>query len=115
MEELRQQIIDLKDKIARLERQSSILNIQNIIRDYFISPTIGIAIGEDVISSNSAAILEIKSTSRGILLPRMTTAQVNAISNPPEGLMVYDNNDSEPAIHKIKVYDGSNWRTVTFD
>jgi hypothetical protein len=36
-----------------------------------------------------SAALEIQDTSKGILIPRMTMVQRNAIQNPAEGLMVY--------------------------
>jgi hypothetical protein len=41
-------------------------------------------------SPNSAAALEILSTTRGLLLSRMTTTQRNAISSPPNGLIIYN-------------------------
>ncbi len=37
-----------------------------------------------------SAIVEMQSTDKGILIPRMTTAQRLAISNPADALMVYD-------------------------
>jgi len=39
---------------------------------------------------NTSAILDITSETQGMLTPRMTTAQRLAISNPANGLMVYD-------------------------
>ena len=39
---------------------------------------------------NDAAILDITSTSKGLLLPRLTTAQRNAIVNPVAGLVIYN-------------------------
>lgn len=39
---------------------------------------------------NANAILEMQSTSQGVLVPRMTTAQRLAIAAPTEGLLVYD-------------------------
>jgi hypothetical protein len=38
----------------------------------------------------ASALLEISSTAKGFLPPRMTTSQVNAISSPADGLMAYD-------------------------
>ncbi len=49
-----------------------------------------------VISGNSgatpdnSAMLDIQSNSKGLLIPRLTTAERNGISNPAEGLLVYD-------------------------
>ena len=53
---------------------------------------------------NAAAVLDVSSTSKGLLPPRMTQAQRDAIANPTAGLMVY-NNDS----NKLNVWNGSSW------
>jgi hypothetical protein len=39
-------------------------------------------------------MLDVKSTTKGMLVPRMTAAQRDAISNPANGLLIYctDNN-----------------------
>lgn len=39
---------------------------------------------------DSSAMLDISSTSKGLLLPRMTTQQRNNISNPAEGLQIFN-------------------------
>ena len=39
---------------------------------------------------NPSAMLDVSSTTKGILIPRMTTLQKNAIANATEGMMVYD-------------------------
>ena len=49
-----------------------------------------ISIGEAGVDPDSSAMLDIQSTSKGMLIPRMTTAQRNAISNPATGLLVFD-------------------------
>ncbi len=36
------------------------------------------------------AVVDMRSTTKGFLIPRMTTTQIAAISSPPEALMVYD-------------------------
>jgi hypothetical protein len=40
----------------------------------------------------SSAILDIKSTNKGVLIPRVTTAQRTAITSPAKGLLVFDSN-----------------------
>jgi hypothetical protein len=45
--------------------------------------------------SSSSAILEIASTSQGVLFPRMTELQRLAISSPPIGLMVYQTDNPD--------------------
>lgn len=48
-----------------------------------------VAVNTDGSQPHPSAILDAKSTSKGFLPPRMTQAQLNAISNPADGLMVY--------------------------
>lgn len=49
-------------------------------------------------------LLEVSSTTQGVLLPRMTTTQKNAISSPTEGLEVYD-----LTLHQKSYYNGTTW------
>lgn len=56
----------------------------------------------------ASAKLDISTTTQGFLPPRMTTTQKNAISSPAEGLIVYD-----LTLHKLCVYTGSAWETIT--
>lgn len=46
-------------------------------------------VGIGTISPNASAQLDVNSTTKGLLAPRMTQAQRNAISNPAQGLLVY--------------------------
>lgn len=48
----------------------------------------GVGIGTT--SPHSSSILEISSTSKGLLIPRMTTTQRTSIATPATGLQVYD-------------------------
>ena len=43
----------------------------------------------------------------GIAVPRMTTIEINAIVNPPEGLTVYD-----LTLHAMRFYNGTIWKTL---
>jgi hypothetical protein len=40
-------------------------------------------------TANASAILDLKSTTKGFLLPRMTNAQMRAIPNPAQGLLAF--------------------------
>ena len=53
-----------------------------------------VAINTDGSSANPSAMLDIKSDTAGILIPRMTSAQRDAINNPAQGLMVFVIDDS---------------------
>jgi hypothetical protein len=64
-----------------------VLNSNNIFNN-------GDAIGIHTNSPNASASLEIKDTARGILIPRMTMFQRNAIVNPAEGLMIYQTDEN---------------------
>lgn len=48
------------------------------------------AVGVGTSSPNASALLDITSTTKGFLPPRMTTAQRDAIASPAEGLVVYN-------------------------
>lgn len=50
----------------------------------------GISINADGSSPAASAILDIKSTDKGLLLPRMSTAQRDAIAGPEHGLMIFN-------------------------
>lgn len=47
-------------------------------------------VGIGTASPNSVAALDVTSTTKGVLFPRMTTAQRNAILSPPDGLVLYN-------------------------
>jgi trimeric autotransporter adhesin len=47
-------------------------------------------INTDGSALNASAILDIKSSTRGILIPRTSTSSRLAVTNPANGLMLYD-------------------------
>jgi hypothetical protein len=49
-----------------------------------------VAINTDASQPDGSAMLDIKSATKGLLIPRMTTVQRSAIGTPADGLMVYD-------------------------
>ena len=51
---------------------------------------VGVGIGTN--SPDTSSMLEVASTTKGMLVPRMSTAQRTAIQNPANGLLVYDTN-----------------------
>lgn len=67
----------------------------------------GNGIGLGTITINPSAKLEIVSTTQGVLLPRMTTIQRDAISSPSTSLLIYNT-----ATSLFEYYDGAGWRTV---
>jgi hypothetical protein len=65
-------------------------------------------VGIGTTSPSASAILDAQSTTKGVRMPNMTTAQKNAISSPAAGLMVFDT-----TLAKLCVYSGSAWQTIT--
>jgi len=65
-------------------------------------------VGIGTSSPSASAILDAQSTTKGVRLPNMTTAQKNAIASPAAGLMVFDT-----TLAKLCVYSGAAWQTVT--
>jgi hypothetical protein len=55
----------------------------------------------------ASAVLEVSSTTRGFLPPRMTTTEKNAIATPAAGLVVYDS-----TTNKLCCYNGSTWNDL---
>jgi hypothetical protein len=66
-----------------------------------------LSIGKGSTAAVASSIVELSSTTKGFLPPRMTNAQMVAIASPATGLVVYDTTNN-----KLNVYDGTNWVAV---
>ena len=64
----------------------------------FEARTQGVAINNDNTAPDASAMLDVKSTTKGLLAPRMTQAQRNAITNPATGLTIYQT-DGGPGLY----------------
>jgi hypothetical protein len=65
--------------------------------------------GDNSNTINDKAVLEIESTTKGFLLPRMTKAQRGLITNPPEGLMLWCTDCSFSKGSEIVVWVKDSW------
>lgn len=74
--------------------------------DGWLNSTGGFVFGASTVDSSAA--LQVDSTTKGFLPPRMTTTEKNAISTPSTGLVVFDS-----TLAKLCVYTGAAWETVT--
>ena len=68
----------------------------------------GVAVNETGNQPDASAMLDVQSTSKGFLPPRMTAAQRAAVSSPATGLTVYQT-DGTAGLYS---YDGSAWKLV---
>ena len=83
---------------------------------YFLSYNIAIAqsVGINITGAtpNAAAILDVDAVGMtpkaGVLMPRMTTVQRDAIPSPANGLLVYNTTTNQ-----INFYNGSFWRSFS--
>jgi hypothetical protein len=62
-------------------------------------------IGIGTNNPQSSSILDITSSDKGFLLPRMSSARRLAISNPSEGLLVFDSSE-----HRLYQVQDGQWR-----
>ena len=72
-------------------------------------------IGDNPYSIDSKAVLELESTTKGFLPPRMTTAQMNAITSPTEGMIVYCTDCGVNTDGELRIAYNSVWQTFKGD
>jgi hypothetical protein len=73
-----------------------------LLISHFVNAQIGI--GTNTPSAN--AVLDVNSTNKGLMLPRLNNTAV--VSNPTAGLMIYDQAKKAPAFH-----NGTAWQTLS--
>lgn len=56
---------------------------------------------------DTRAMLDIASTTSGLLIPRMTTSQRNAITSPPNGLQIYN-----ITTNRLEIYRSTQWESM---
>lgn len=71
----------------------------------------GVSINDNGSSPNSKAILDVSSTTKGFLPPRMTYSEKTAIASPPAGLMVWCSNCG--IYGELQVFNGTAWTNLT--
>lgn len=72
-----------------------------------------VGINNDGTAPSSSAMLDVKSTSKGILFPRMTIDQRNAITSPAEGLVIYCTNCASDNSGQLNIYSNGTWNSLT--
>ena len=82
-----------------------------ILMSIGISSTAQVAINNDGSSPDASAILDVKSTTGGLLIPRMTTSEIQSISIPADGLQVYNADSGKLYIFVATVFE---WKEVSY-
>lgn len=82
-------------------------NTNPTLVDYFVVDVSNGNVGIGTSSPNANAILDVSSTTKAFMPPRMTTAQKTAIASPTAGMVVYDS-----TLNKLCIYTTA-WETVT--
>lgn len=82
------------------------LSLFVIMHSYLFSQ---VSISDTASTADASAMLEVKSTDKGILIPRMTYANRILITSPAEGLIVYQT-DIEKGFY---YYDGTSWQYIS--
>jgi hypothetical protein len=72
--------------------------------NFSAAQNVGISDAGSSFTPDASSVLELKSTTRGLLTPRLTTAQKNAIAAPLTGLLVYDT-----SLNLFYYYNGTAW------
>lgn len=71
--------------------------------------TSGGNVGIGTTSPDPSAILHLESTTQGFLPPRMDNSEINSISNPAEGLIVYSTQSK-----CLFLFDGASWQKIAY-
>jgi trimeric autotransporter adhesin len=75
----------------------------------------GVAINETGAAPDPSAMLEVTSTEKGILIPRITQAQRDAISNPATGLLIYQTDETPGFYYNTGSPAGPLWTRIGED
>lgn len=97
MKEITQKLVKTKHSL------SIIVMVTMMLASYTVKAQV--AINTDGSVADSSAILDVKSDTTGLLIPRMTQKQRDAISNPATGLLVYQTTE----LVGYYYFTGSDW------
>ena len=84
-----------------------------VVMGFLLIPTTilfsqSLSVNTDGTTAHTSAMLDVKSTVKGMLIPRMTTIERNAIGTPATGLQVYDTD-----LNLLYFYNGTAWTAVS--
>lgn len=93
-----------------MKRITQFITVVLILTGCCVAAQAQLKIGTNANNINSSALLELESTTKGLLLPRMTSAQKNAIISPVAGLQIWCTDCSSTGV--MQFYTGTSWFSV---
>ncbi|MBI4646315.1 MAG: hypothetical protein HY738_06880 [Bacteroidia bacterium] len=90
--------------VYKVNTISAALSFTFCLFSFFVTAQNVAITDDDGYTANSSAMLDVKSLTKGMLVPRLTTIQRNTISNPATGLLVFDNDELS-----FFFYNGTEW------
>ncbi|MES2628137.1 MAG: hypothetical protein V4616_04125 [Bacteroidota bacterium] len=95
--------------MTKVFRRNALVLLSFLIASINLSAQSGsVGINTDGSAPAASALLDVKSTTQGVLIPRMTQAQRLLISSPAKGLMVYQIDDTEG----FYFHNGTTWTSL---
>lgn len=81
------------------------LLIASILCFVFFDSSAQVGVGTQ--TPSPSAVLDVTSTTKGFLPPRMTSVQRNSISSPATGLMIYNTD-----VNAVQFFNGTTWNSM---
>jgi hypothetical protein len=76
--------------------------------NFYLSPVFSqVGINSSGSNPDPSAMLDVQSTSKGMLIPRMTTAQRDAITSPTQSLLIYNTTNK-----CLEVWENAQWNDI---
>ncbi|MEO6405069.1 MAG: hypothetical protein ABIY51_16305, partial [Ferruginibacter sp.] len=72
-----------------------------------------ISINNTATPANASSMLDISSTTKGLLIPRMSTAAITSVNNPAKGLLVYDSSKNQLMVN-MGTAAIPDWQTIVY-
>jgi Divergent InlB B-repeat domain len=82
-------------------------NIISAILFLFVSFSLSAQLGVNNTSPDPSAVLDVKSNTKGLLIPRMTTAERNSINTPANGLQIFNT-----TTNCLEIFANSLWQSI---
>ena len=89
--------------------KTTFLSIFFLVGSFLISFSQNVGINADGTAPDSKAMLDVKSNNKGVLIPRLTITERDAITDPPTGLMVFCTDCGVNGA--LAIYSGTQWRS----